>query len=453
MKVLLIQSYLKGDNQPPVYPLGISYIATFLVKHEVKAFDPNVSDKPMDDLSNIIAEFKPDVIGISFRNIDNQSRIKPLDYYGDFRKILGIVKKGKPSALIIVGGAGFSMMAEEIMEANKEIDFGIYLEGEETFPELLDNLLEPQKVKGVFYRKGGKVFFTGSRLFADFGKYPQPRRDLLDIKKYRGEVSIGIQTQRGCPLRCAYCNYPALNGNMLRIRRPSDVVDEIESLVERYNVKQFVFADSIFNRPHEHAVNICQEIIRRGLHKKANWVCWLDLRYMTKDFLSLAEKAGCNGICFSPDGLSDSSLRSLNKGIREKDVWNILKLVVGNSAFKKMTCIISMFINTPGETPFGVLRIMLYKVISILIKIVLRRKVNVYTGWIRLEPSTELYKMAIEQGVISCNKPLLQSDQNDIKTLFYLNPSLRKTDKVILEIVYYKILLKEKIKKLIRRGI
>jgi len=444
VKILLVQSLLNRDRLPPVYPLGLSYIATFLNNHDTRIYDPNVSiTHPVDDLIRELQNFRPDIVGISLRNIDNQSRIMPLNYYGDFLDLLHSIKLYHPSAIVVVGGTGFSMFAKEIMEINPGIDFGVYLEGEETFPELLDNLSEPEKVKGIYYRKNGTIYFTGLRPLPEFENYPVPRRDLIDMNLYkRGEAAIGIQTKRGCAMNCAYCNYPVLSGKTIRVRPPSGVVDEIEKLVNAYDVTQVFFADSVFNIPQEHAIQICEEIIKKKI--KVGWMCYLDVRNVTRDFMLLLKKAGCNGIFFSPDGLSNQSLTSLRKDMQEKDVWNILKIIATEPEIKNMNFLITMFINTPGETHLGIFKMLLYKFMAIMIRVLFKRRVTVLTGWIRIEPDTETYRIAIEQGNISKDRSLLPKNRNDIKSLFYLKPSLKYIDYALLKLANLSNLLKGK---------
>ncbi|MBZ0158361.1 MAG: cobalamin-dependent protein [Alphaproteobacteria bacterium] len=429
MKILLVQSFLDGDTLPPVYPLGLSYLATFLKGHEVRIYDPNVAERPMEDLIASLSGFVPDLVGVSLRNIDNQSRMDPLNYYGDFRAIVQAARRRLPSVVIVAGGTGFSMFAREVMEGNPEIDFGVHLEAEESFPELLNNLSTPGRVRGVYYREDGAVRFTGVRPLPAFGEFPRPRRDLAEMGRYTGNAAVGIQTKRGCPLKCTYCNYPVLNGNKIRMRTASHVVDEIEALV-REGAKQFMFADSVFNRPEKHAAEICNEMIKRDV--RAGWMAYLDIKGSTREVLLLMKEAGCNGIFFSPDGLSQSSLDSLRKGIREKDAWRILWIIATEPGLKEVEFIITMFINTPGETPFGMLRMFGYKVVSVLMKIFLKRRVYVTIGWIRIEPETGIHAVAVDQGVIPPDTPLLQKGREEIRRFFYVKPSLRRLDGFVL---------------------
>lgn len=428
MRVLLVQSHLRGDPLPPVYPLGLACLATALPEHEVRVFDPNVAERPLVDLAAAARDFRPDVVGISLRNIDNQSRLGPLDYYADFREVLGAVRQALPGATIVVGGTGFSMFPAAIMEQNPAIDVGVVFEAEETFAELLANLATPQRVLGVYHRAGGRAVFTGPRPLPAFERLPPPRRDAAGLGRYAGAAAIGVQSKRGCPLSCSYCNYPALNGNRIRLRPPAEVVDEIEALAAA-GVRQFMFADSVFNRPRAHAEQICDEIVRRGL--KVGWTAYLDVAGTTRESLLRLRRAGCNGMFFSPDGLSQSSLDSLRKGLREKEVWGLLG-AAADRELRDVEFLVMLFIDTPGETPFGVLKILWYKLLSVGIKVLLRRKLHVAVGWIRIEPDTELHRLAERQGLLPAGASLLQESREGLGRFFYHNPALRTVDRVLL---------------------
>ncbi|MCI4626499.1 MAG: cobalamin-dependent protein [Candidatus Magnetoovum sp. WYHC-5] len=445
MKILLVQSPLKGNIDAPIFPLGLAYLAAFLNNHEVRIYDTNVEEE--SNLWNIIDSFRPDIIGISLRNIDNQNPFHPLDYYGDFRALSVQIKSRYGAIPIVVGGAGFSMFAMDIMKANPHIDFGIALEAEKTFSTFLENIKTPESVKGLYYRKDEEVYFTGYAQVEEFKSFPAPRRDLFDIDKYKSHiVSIGVQTKRGCPLKCSYCNYPTLNGAVSRLREAKGVVDEVEELVNRYKVKEFIFADSVFNLPVKHAESICREIIKREI--KASWICWLDIKNTTKELLLLLKEAGCVGVSFSPDGLSSSSLMSLNKGIKESDVWAVLKLFTFTPELKDIEVYMFMFINTPGETTWGMVKILIYKFTALLVKIFMGRRFIVSFNWIRIEPSTELYKIALESGVINREKSLLQQGSEEIKSFFYYNKSLAAMNKR----VRYIVMFAQRLKKLLKRG-
>jgi hypothetical protein len=59
-------------------------------------------------------------------------------------------------------------------------------------------------------------------------------------------------------------------------------------------------------------------------------------------------------------------------------------------------------------------------------------------GWIRIEPYTKIYEIAIQEGVIDKNMDLLPESEKQLPILFYTNPSLKYLDiiaKVILAVM------------------
>jgi anaerobic magnesium-protoporphyrin IX monomethyl ester cyclase len=400
MNILLVQSYL-GGTEPLVFPLGLARIAQAAAGHDVEIFDPNAAVNPMEDLSTAIERVKPDVAGISLRNIDSTNKRKVVFFYDYFKTMLAVIRKSlPPAARIIVGGSGFSMFAEKIMADESAIDVGVMTEGERTFQELLANLDAPQNVKGVYYRKDGKVLFTGAREFSGLDELPVPYAANVNIKPYLGiPDAIGVETKRGCPLTCAYCIYGFLNGQQFRLMKPEKVVDDIEFLVTQKNVQSFTFTDSVFNMPLAHAEAICREIIRRKL--PVTWSAWFHDSHVTGDFAALAREAGCRKIILSPDGFSDLSLAALGKSQKKADIlrtYEILERLDG------VEICYNFFKNPPGQSLAAFLGLLMFFVSA---KFRLKRRIHFEFSSLRVEPHTHLQKLAVMEGVVSKDDDLL----------------------------------------------
>jgi anaerobic magnesium-protoporphyrin IX monomethyl ester cyclase len=395
MKVLLIQIY-SPKKTVAVYPIGLAYLSTALLEHDVRIFDQNLF--PPDDLAHETAQsllnFNPEVVGISLRNIRlyDREEDKYLFSFHPLTTTLKTVRQINPSVFLVAGGPAFSLFPLHFMRHEPEIDFGIFLEGEESFPQLLRHIDTPEKVKGVFLRKGGEVVFTGEHPFPRFETFPKPRRDLISPQLYKGDYAIGIQTKRGCPLRCIYCNYVFLTGSSQRLRPHEKVVDEIEHLVERYGVREFSFVDNVFNIPVTHAKNICQEIIKRGV--QVRWSAWFNEEFLNEEFLALVLKAGCTKFEFSPDGYSNDSLRWLNKNIQTKQIVNTYQLLR-----KKPVQIVYNFMQEiPGQ---NILQLLGLAIFTLRLKIFLRGRVQINFNKLGIEPNTRLEKMALREGRIT----------------------------------------------------
>ena len=430
LKILLVQSFLGRDDLDDlkVYPLGLVRLASCITNHDVQICDLNLYKDPQAALEKEILEYQPDLIGVSLRNIDNQDRINSEFYYKYFVEIIQKIKEVGPELPLVVGGMGFSLFAHEIMKDCDAIDFGVYLEAEETFPELLNNLENPESFKGIYYRKNGAVEFTGRRKIKEIDSLEPVRRDYIDMSLYPSRVtSIGVESKRGCSFNCIYCNYPFLSGNRIRLRKPEKVIDEIEEMVKKYGINKFIFVDPIFNFPEDHASEICSEIIKRGLNVK--WGVYMDIRYASLNFLLLARSSGYTDFIFSPDGLTDNSLKSLKKGITENDIKTIYRLFKTNEKLKDAFVVFDLLLNPPAQDLRGLMKTLWFYIMA---NLSLRGRGRVTVNWIRIEPGTEIHKIAIASGAMKENDSLLPKTLKDLQNTFYSHPSLKKLDAFII---------------------
>ncbi|MFB3895969.1 MAG: radical SAM protein [bacterium] len=435
MKVLLVQAHTGRKEPEIIFPLELAYLAGALTTtpyhHTVRIIDLNIESDPYGSLSDIIQSFLPDVIGISQPNLDTADLRDPYIYLQTLQPTLQLIRRLIPETIIIAGGSGFSLFPERIIDRIPEIDFGVYLEGEQSLPELLSQLTAPQNVPGIWYRKDRKILFSGIRLLPGFDKISRPQYALLDMPKYCSSTSvIGIESKRGCLLSCIYCVSPQLQGTMLRLRPPQSVVDDIEWLVKTYQIPGFVFVDSIFNLPKEHAIAICQEIIDRKL-SNISWSAYFDIAGIDADFIRLAKSAGCTDFYFSPDAITDSALKALQKNYTITDIQNTMKLC---RSIPGVVAEYSFYLNAPGLTFGGYLKTLWYFIFEN-IRLGLRRKGSVRLAWLRILPKTELQHLAIQQGFITPETDLLPENEKDLKSVYYLNPKFRILDYLALRLI------------------
>jgi anaerobic magnesium-protoporphyrin IX monomethyl ester cyclase len=437
MKILLIQAWLGRSGDLPIYPLGLVYLATILEAkgHEITMLDPSTDHTPLETIARTVKRFAPDAIGVSFRNIDNQLRIDPFYYYKGFQMTIGSIQDAqrevRRAAPVIVGGPAFSMVPRPVMDQNPRIDLGLTLEAEASFPELLENLAHPARVKGVYYRdEKGALCYTGDREFPDFKDLPIPRRHFLDMAPYKkGSMeSVGIQTKRGCALTCSYCVYPQLNGRNWRLRTPENVLEEIDYLRTHFGVRGIAFADSVVNLPYDYSTRIFELLKESGL--KIAWMGYMHVRGVTREYLELCMASGCKSLIFSPDGLSRQALKGLRKRIKPEEIASLKRLIDKEPHFRHLKIEWTFFINPPGETLSGLIQTLWFFLSS---KRFLRKgNRNCFINWIRMEPSSAVYQAALREGVISPETKLLPEDASLLSETFYSAPGLSRFDPLIL---------------------
>ena len=117
MKVLLINT--NREVYPyPAMPIGLSYVASSIAAggFNTRVLDLCFSKDSESDILKTVRDFKPDVIGISIRNIDNGDYMDLRYSMPEVRKVIACCKKESPSIPIIIGGSAVNVMPEGILK-------------------------------------------------------------------------------------------------------------------------------------------------------------------------------------------------------------------------------------------------------------------------------------------------------------------------------------------------
>jgi radical SAM superfamily enzyme YgiQ (UPF0313 family) len=325
VRVLLVSA--NREHIPdPVFPLGLGYIAAAAEQagHEIGVADLCFGRQPVADLQRRIRTFRPQLVGVSIRNIDNAAYPLTIDYMPRHREVVDAIRAAT-DACVVVGGSGFSILPEQYMRA-LGADFGIQGAGEQAFVALLNALADnrnPGSIPGLVSQHASgdtcpAAFITPAQ-HAPTGDSLRPARHLFDYARYLRRGGYGnIQTKRGCVFRCSYCTYPLLEGNRFQLRPAPDVVDEIEALQKRYGPHRIFFVDSILNFPHGHVEGICEQLLRRRL--RVRWSCYATPVKLDANQARLMARAGCEGIELGTDAVDDAQLQRLGKSFHADTV-------------------------------------------------------------------------------------------------------------------------------------
>ncbi|HLP02237.1 MAG TPA: lipid biosynthesis B12-binding/radical SAM protein [Opitutaceae bacterium] len=319
-RVLLVN--LNSYDQPyPVYPLGLSYIdgALRAAGHETVLWDARMATESLEEC---IARVRPDFVGLSMRNIDNVQCHNPKSFIHD---LVGFCRRvrGATAAPIVLGGSGFSVFPREIFQLGG-IDYGIHGAGERTFVRLIAALragggeAELGAISGLVFRRGDGAVCAVPCRAEDTEFSTAPHHDPALMRAYLAQGSLpGVQTQRGCPLRCCYCTYPLIEGKRSRFLGGEEVVAEMRRL-KALGVKFVFIVDSVFNTRADHVAEVCEALIRADLG--VQWECFLRPRGVTRELLQLMQRAGLSHIEFGSDSFSDPVLRSYGKSFTFEEV-------------------------------------------------------------------------------------------------------------------------------------
>ena len=114
MRVLLISANTEHVHMPTI-PLGLMLVAEAAKQsgHSVEFLDLMFKENPKVALQSRIEEFGPEVIGISVRNIDDQSMDNPKFFLENVRPVIEWCRTAS-SAPVILGGAGYSIFPDAV---------------------------------------------------------------------------------------------------------------------------------------------------------------------------------------------------------------------------------------------------------------------------------------------------------------------------------------------------
>jgi radical SAM superfamily enzyme YgiQ (UPF0313 family) len=335
-------------------PLGLLYVLASTPERHAKLWvDLCFENEPCRVLARRLEPFRPDVVALGMRNIQNADYSGVSDTLGYYAELLETIRSVTP-APVVLGGSGFSVMPRELMERLRP-DYGISGEAEEAFPALLDGLEADRGFQEIgnlhWFRDGELVSNPPPRGFLDPDALPVPDRSLVDPRYYEQFGIESLQTKRGCPLRCDYCTYPIIEGRVGRRRRPGAIVDELLALLEQRPQTRHVFVvDSVFNLPRSHAKAVCREMIDRGVG--VPWTCYANPLGFDGELAELMAGAGCAGMEVGADSGSDAILERLRKGFTTAQIRELHRLAVEAGLPDQHAFILG----TPGETFDDVLR-------------------------------------------------------------------------------------------------
>ncbi len=266
MNVLVVSANREEINMR-AWPLGAACVATAVQNagHNVELVDLMAIEDPAQALKSVIGRFRPEVIGVSVRNVDDQRMTDTRFFLAETRELISVLRSFT-RAPIVLGGAGYSIYPSALLDY-LGADMGIQGEGEGAFVALIERLEkgeEPAGIPGLFLPGQG---LQGERFFErNLDILPLPDVRFLPEPSIRNseDFMIPVQTRRGCPMGCSYCSTGTIEGRSLRKRSPEKVVAWLKMLTG-LGLRHYYFVDNTFNLPPSYAKALCAEIVRAEL--------------------------------------------------------------------------------------------------------------------------------------------------------------------------------------------
>jgi radical SAM superfamily enzyme YgiQ (UPF0313 family)/SAM-dependent methyltransferase len=396
MRVLLINPPYTAEERygkdlgrfgPLNEPLGLAYIAAYLEQagHEVSILDAPAQGIGHRDIPGQIAGAAYEVAGVTM--------LTPM--YARSIQVVRTLREAFPELRIIVGGAHPTILPEETLLKNREIDFAVLGEGEKVMLNLVNGLEEGgsiAEIPGLAYRLNGEVRINPpSSPVGDLDELPMPARHLLPMHAYRmtrsrsrSSHAYTVSVARGCPFDCAFCC--RIFGRKVRHHSVSRILEEVRVLVEQYGAEEINLEADTLTLNKSFLRSLCEGLVSSGLSRRVIWTCESRVDTVDEELLRKMKEAGCWQISYGVETGTQRLLDLIHKGItltRIEETFALTKRAgIGIRAF--------YMLGIPTETREESLRTISFA-----------RKLDAEWSQFTLFtpfPGAELYELAVKDG-------------------------------------------------------
>jgi radical SAM superfamily enzyme YgiQ (UPF0313 family) len=408
------------------FPIGLGYIATAVKR---AGFDLEILD--LDLLRNISSEETEALIA----NISCDAVLTGclVNGYSKMKDLFYMIRRYHDVPIIVGNSVGSSI--PEIILNKTEADIVVFEEGDVTIVDLLRAIEDRRDlevkdilsdVKGIAWRdrETGEVVYNEEReMIEDLDSIPYIDYDLWDMERYIemfkhtlpepypipfDEIrAFPFITSRGCLFKCSFC-YHMFLGKRFRYRSIENLMKEVETVKNKYNINVAYFADDLTLFSKKQAKELADYFIDHDLNM--HWSCCCRAGLLDENDKELAEKlkkSGCFSLMFALESADEEILKAMNKKISLKEYKEQARLLHDVGIIVPT----SIVLGYPQETPETIKKTFDFC-----------RECEMYpsVGYLLPQPKTVMYELAKERGLIEDDEEYLlnMGDRQDFKINF-----------------------------------
>jgi radical SAM superfamily enzyme YgiQ (UPF0313 family) len=373
-------------------PLSLISIAGMVPEHGAKLFDFKVHK--YNERKFIRELNRYDVVAITSLTPQVSSALE-------------VAQMAKESGSTTILGGYHPTLAPDFVAQHPAVDFTVRGEGEYTFKEIVDYIdgnkrnIPLKEIKGVSYKNNeGKVIHNADRpLEKDLDKFPMPRRDLLDDKRYvyLGNRVASLETSRGCPHSCKFCCITKMwkdptNHVLYRSKSVKRIMQEVYDVDWKNNF--IFFCEDNFTIQVKRTKKILETLIRSGVPNKMYFSCQsrVDTLYRNPWLMDLMHKAGMRMVFLGVETVHQQSLDAMNK---KNTTPEMTRKVIESLQDRGISIFGGVIIGYPGENK-RMVRETIHFAKSLKMSCVQFTPITAF-------PGTEFYTEMKEKGMITSN--------------------------------------------------
>lgn len=303
--------------------LGLESIAANILDLvQIIIIDAKVRNLTLNEIIKEIRDFQPDLVGIS------------CCFTIGINFALKIAHESKKLGYItILGGWHPSFAHSEILKYNF-VDIIVRGEGELTFRELIKNK-NLEEIKGISYKDNGKIIDNPNRpLIKNLNKLPLPARKLRNNNTYFQIFQMpldAIETSRGCPYKCTFCNIHLFYRGTYRTKNTDRVIQELKIISNQRLHKNVLIVDDNFTANMNRVEEICDKIINNGI--KLDLICQsrIDVIKNNPNIIKKMSKAGFWLFFLGIESFNQKALNDIHKRVNFRDIVDAIKILHENN--------------------------------------------------------------------------------------------------------------------------
>ncbi len=283
MRVLLINP--NRYKSPPVPPIGLEHVAATIEEegHVAGILDLCFSDSPYEDIDKTLITFRPDIVGVTVRNVDTVLYQANEFFLDEIRDIVFHIR-GLWGLRVIAGGSGVEADPEGVVDY-LGADYAVVGPAEGCINELLSNISGGKKIKERIRSRKYRFDISCPR-----------RTETIDYGKYFEHGGIaGFDTHKGCSSSCVYC---VEANTRVSFKGIPDVMGEIRRFVDG-GFSRFHLCDPEFNEDLDFALDFCQALKREG--PGIDWALYMKPANYNKKLFRLMKESGVSLITLTVD--------------------------------------------------------------------------------------------------------------------------------------------------------
>lgn len=248
--------------------------------------------------------------------------------------LLALVREAKARGkLVVVGGPYATSLPQEVLDAG--VNFLFRGEVEKTMPLFL-SALEAGKTQGVF-QEDSKPEMSDS---------PMPRFDLLHLEDY---TVMSVQTSRGCPYDCEFCDVVNLYGRKPRYKKPERVLAEVAALYRLGWRREVFISDDNFIGNRQHALAILEQLTPWMKSHGEPFGFWTQASMNLGQDLEMIDRMTAANFSFIFVGVESTDAASLSLSRKYHNLRNPLAESLKNINENGLSVVASFIIGFDGE--------------------------------------------------------------------------------------------------------